>query len=566
MGLRLAEILGSESDVGHKVYDRIIKKRKRSASYRNYYTQTNEIRDKKAKNRKSVARNAHNVGSGRDNTIGHNRRVKYENKQRIPIKSVTKRKSGRRVLNDHFNVDENSNSITKSNYLRAKPLSDIRLEQKPKLNKNIENKLKKSIKKRREVKAEMEVNGEPSLASDLNRTSEMQNGLRTTDKIVANELKDILSDDNSSDKNPKPKTAKTFDLKDIRNKRNSKESREIMEPIKDLQTGFLVKRKAKRNGDSADTLPLESMSDGDSDLAIIQQREDRTVDNEDSDANKWRKKQNTDEWIRKEFYENIAKTLATMRKKRSYDNQEFDDIEDSVADSDQLIAIDESGEDKDGFNPNPTQVGRRTTDDSDDYVIAAIDDDKYPQSPNIVNDDNDNTQEGDEDNDGFDWQELEEKSKLKIKRSADSYFGDLEAGEETNDINIDSDRFTRINTKLESIEDSLINEAMDLIRETAAKGSQSEAQNSRRIANRLDAAYDIEDMRTALEDLGNAFHRISTENKGNDNELTQRTNDQLRVRPAVSDFEALDHNIGKRLDLFGEFEFEFIKKDLRDLR
>ncbi|CAG2106690.1 unnamed protein product [Medioppia subpectinata] len=163
--------------------------------------------------------------------------------------------------------------------------------------------------------------------------------------------------------------------------------------------------------------------------------------------------QQMDEWLRREYYENIAKALATMRRKRS--EEEFD------------------------FNPN--------NDENDG--INAIEDSDFIADNLIAND---------------------------IKESDN---------EETNEIDIDSQRFSRINTKLESIEDSLLSEAIGLIRETAQKGSQSEAE-SNKIENRLNAAYNIEDMRTILDDLHKTVDKINVENDRN-NDLIETANREV---------------------------------------
>ena len=521
LALKLSQLLEAankgESDVGHRVYNRINRKRKRSTPKHNNLSQMDAIKidSKRLKNVKNLSQ--------------------HKNKS---IKTLTKRKSGRRVLNDHFNIEESHLNVIKRDpkHIKSSP------KQKINSNKKIENKftakqLKKNIRKR---KVESPVTTDQS--SNTNQTNNEIQELKTTDKSIVNELNDILSDDNKNDK----KETKQLETK-VENR-----TQKLSKPLNDNKGKDLIKKKSKRSDPNIGSLTddsndknenLDNMSEDIIINPIIDKIEENRVENEAQTKN-----EDLNEWLRREFYENMAKTLATMRRKRSEDllndeNDAINTIEETETIGDNIIAIDES-DDKDFENNDQMKNYDKLSDDSNnDYVIAAIDDDiKDAILANNGNDGSDDNEDDDNNDSDIDWNDMKEKSKTsKNKRSVSSYFGDLKDDIESNEI--DSKRFSRVSDNLETIEDSLLNEALELIRETAEKGSKSEV-NSNKIAHRLDAAYDIEDMRTALEDLKNTFDKIDGEK--DDNEDLFETDITSAVVPDIIE-------IHKKDTLFGKF-------------
>jgi len=142
-------------------------------------------------------------------------------------------------------------------------------------------------------------------------------------------------------------------------------------------------------------------------------------------------------------------------------------------------------------------------DTDDDYVIATEDDDdsSIDDESVVTNDSNDKNK------------------KRKRKRSVSPYFGRIQDNEDqnNNDISKESEKFSHVDDRLKTIEDALITEALDLIRETAEKGTNTE-NDKKKIENRLDAAYDLEDMRLSLNNLHNTMEKMEKESDSDDNE------------------------------------------------
>ncbi|CAG2166148.1 unnamed protein product [Oppiella nova] len=383
----------------------------------------------------------------------------------------------------------------------SKSKSDQKFENKN----NKQTKVKKVITKRK-VESQMALD----YMGVNNESKTSPKDLKTTDKTVVSELNDILSDDSKTEKYTQTKQNETNSGSNKTNESLSHTKRPKNTEIKEIKTKnkrssplteLSFNDKNDENNDNNNEneniiiYPVENIEEK-SELKI-----GKTSDGESPIGN-----QQLDEWLRREYYENIAKALATMRKKRSEDSFDYnlksDDnyginsIDDLNSIPDNLIAIDDSNEDNENERPdNSLNKNNGKLDESDDYVVAAVEDDIEGNDKNNENEDTNgrNERTDNESEDSVIWDVIEEKSRQKKKRSVNSDVEDRD-NDETNDIDIDSQRFTRINTKLESIEDSLLNEAIGLIRKTAQKGSQSEAE-SNKIENRLDAAYDIEDMR-----------------------------------------------------------------------
>ena len=402
-----------------------------------------------------------------NNDRKHLKNLKFLSKHKNnSIKTLSKRKSSRRVLNDHFNIEENHRNVINKDIMSTKSLKPMKL--KVKTNKKFENKLKSKAMKKKISKRKVELSVTTDMTLNANNSQTSVKEQKTTDKSVVSELNDILSDDNTTDKNQKKnsekveKTVHTFNSLENKNKKTEKAIRKMTkrnDPNIDLLNDNLVENNA--------------ISDDISDDIIIYPNDDKieTKDEKQLNTNK-----DLDDWLRREFYENMAKTMATMRKKRSGNSLKDESdvinaIEDSEALADNIIAVDEDTEDNDNKDEESRNVGQFTDDSDNDYVIAALDDDiKDKLFANDVNDESDGR---DDRNDFIDWENAKENvNSIKTKRSVPAYFGDLQENEESNEI--DSKRFSRVYDNLESIEDSLLNEALDLIRETAAKGSQSE--------------------------------------------------------------------------------------------
>jgi hypothetical protein len=364
--------------------------------------------------------------------------------------------------------------------------------------------LKKSITKRK-VSTPVVIDN----SSVHNESKIESNELKATDKKLMSELTNIMADDNKKEKS----NINTNEIKNIVNDSQSRPEH----PTKQSLT--LIKKKNKRSNSNEVSISEDNNNDDENDLIYPNENNAEDVKSVSESENEWQTtNEDFEEWLRKEYYKNIAKTLATMRRKRSKSADLFaDDYETDGSDAmnlredsigENLIAIDESDEsdennenNEDDINNNDSKNLEKADDESDDYVIATLDDDESPDK---------------DIDESLIWSDIEDKNKNhKSKRSVSSYFGEIDDNVETNDI--DSERFVHTDKKLEVIEDALVSEALDLIRETARKGSQSEAE-SHRIENRLDAAHDIEDMRLSLNDLHKTVVKMNNENTDSEDE------------------------------------------------
>jgi hypothetical protein len=468
-------------------------------------------------------------------------------KQRTGLsKTKIKRKSTRRVLNDHFNIQENIAVIDRntkpaviensrnSNASLVSPHSSssskTSFSSQKTGEKNMKQKeLKKSIKKRTPVMIDN---------SSVHNESKMKsNELKATDKNLMSELTNILADDNKNEKS---------NINTNQIKKNPKNDSQSPPEHQTKQSLNLIKKKNKRSNSNELYISQDNNND-ENDLIYPNENKAEEVKSVSESENEWQTtNEDFDEWLRKEYYKNIAKTLATMRRKRSKsadlfaDDYETDgsDAMDSREDSigENLISIDEGDENnEDDINNNDSKNSEKVDDESDDdYVIATQDDDESPDK---------------DIDESLIWSDIEDKNKNhKSKRSVSSYFGEIDDNIETNDI--DSGRFAHTDKKLEVIEDALISEALDLIRETARKGSQSEAE-SRKIENRVDAAHDIEDMRLSLNDLHKTVVKMNNENTDSQNE--QELDNNIS-NPIITEID-----VKKRIDLgnYQNFLYQF---------
>uniref|UniRef100_T1L1H8 Uncharacterized protein n=1 Tax=Tetranychus urticae TaxID=32264 RepID=T1L1H8_TETUR len=107
----------------------------------------------------------------------------------------------------------------------------------------------------------------------------------------------------------------------------------------------------------------------------------------------------------------------------------------------------------------------------------------------------------------------------KKKRSVTPYFGRVDESL----ITQEEAKFTDVDDKLEKIEEALIWEALDLIKSNldSESGDIGGKNVKNRIESRLNAAYDLEDMRISLTDLHKTMQKMSTEDDEADDNNTQ---------------------------------------------
>lgn len=124
-------------------------------------------------------------------------------------------------------------------------------------------------------------------------------------------------------------------------------------------------------------------------------------------------------------------------------------------------------------------------------------------------------------------------NKRKRSITGDPYFGKV-GGQEPSSLSLpvsslvaqEAEKFIDVDDKLERIEETLILEALDLIKgnlngQTGQLVSDDD-NFKRRIESRLNAAYDLEDMRLALTDLHKIMQKISNEDENNDETIDRQ--------------------------------------------
>ncbi|XP_054159262.1 protein PFC0760c-like [Oppia nitens] len=531
LALKLSHVFDKQKDktnINHKTLRKEInKKRKRSTN----------VKQNTFRNVKQIAFKPKDESFKNNNFLNSHKTNGIINSNTKP-----KHKSGRRVLTDHFHIEEdiidnNKNLITKRDIIKklspiSKNSKKLNLNKKSKTTKNQLNfkhinksqtlTKKKSITKR---KAENKVIEIKSLSNNKNnKTSKFETTINT-DKSIVSELYDILSDDNKN--NEKIITQlKSIDKNTSKND-NKSQPKEIL--IKNDTEVKYIKKVSKRSN-LKDQTNNEDIVDNGSDYNIendnqiiypietIDDKTEVTVENTSEDQLPINNKEMND-WLRKEYYETIAAALATMRRKRSNDINDNDvQNDEDLDDFTNINNIETKNEDLIAINQNNKK--QPFDDKDDDYVIATLYDDNEDDT-DIINDNN--REDNNEKDDSIIWEPIQYNNnnvKQKTKRSVNSI--DESDSEETNDI--DLQRFSHINSKLESIEDTLLSDALELIDGSARRGSHTEAENNK-IADRLDAAYDIENMRNSLEDLHNTIDNINNENIIQDNDLTTSTSE-----------------------------------------
>lgn len=287
----------------------------------------------------------------------------------------------------------------------------------------------------------------------------------------------------------------------------------------------------------------------------------------------------TPDWLRKEYYKNLARTLSVMRKKRNsdYDEQQRENDEDLFqvleevplierleVEEDDIQTVDQTPtpifeditgifergntiEDQETTNvaakePIAEPKDKKTNDidnqddnqESDDLLLRTVQivvtepplSDvkdimvKDEEIESLVEDDNrdsDTNLEGD-------VLEVNAMKRKKKKRSTPSFFGKIdrqkydsedEASSDGTDIGIqisaqdEQDRFRDIDSKLQTIEEALLSDALYIIKEDLGKGLPVNDQD--KVTNRLSAAYDLEGMRLALGDLRETMDKLQHE-------------------------------------------------------
>ncbi|RWS06159.1 uncharacterized protein B4U79_13506, partial [Dinothrombium tinctorium] len=227
----------------------------------------------------------------------------------------------------------------------------------------------------------------------------------------------------------------------------------------------------------------------------------RTVDESemDDEINEQQKENDFQQWLRDEYWRNMAQSLAIRKKKRSVD---YTDYFDSDEDADNELVANDVGE---KMNENLVLIGKDDNDNDTkqtDFDKNDKADEDYATSltPLEMNDESENNVENNE-------------RKRKMKRSVESYFGDIDEDV----VAEEEEKFNDVDVKLEKIQNDLINEALQIIRENSEKVSQTPSIRER-IGHRLDAAYDLEDMRHALSDLHKTMRKIEDEHDVEDRE------------------------------------------------
>ncbi|KAI1287497.1 hypothetical protein HDE_10232 [Halotydeus destructor] len=207
-------------------------------------------------------------------------------------------------------------------------------------------------------------------------------------------------------------------------------------------------------------------------------------------------------WLRKEYYMNLARTMAiSKRRKRSVYGEE-DDVENLIPDDDTLGAVDMEEfveaevedepaeqakvefEQPEATNSPPEVTGKFETAD----VLPVLEDDIGDEEA-----DEDDNHEG------------------RTKRSSPSFFGKIDYSVPSAPRAV---KFSDIDTKLRQIEEALLNEALDIVKLEEEGESRSDIDEM--IANRYEAAYDLEEMRLALEDLRDKIKRLEAESDSTD--------------------------------------------------
>ncbi|RWS24863.1 uncharacterized protein B4U80_10445 [Leptotrombidium deliense] len=201
----------------------------------------------------------------------------------------------------------------------------------------------------------------------------------------------------------------------------------------------------------------------------------RTDTPEESEA---KKDEEFRKWLREEYWKNMARVLSVRKRKRNDDNND-DNGEDAIVEE---------------MDENLLVFGKDNNDEYNDTRVTDIEknDEDYVSLNPLEN--------------GEDTENKIEPlvRKRKMKRSVDLYFGDLDE-----DNVEEEEKFNDVDFKLEKIQSDLINEALQIIKDNGEKSPTNPVRN--KIRHRLDAAYDLEDMRHALTDLHKTMRKIEYE-------------------------------------------------------
>ena len=474
-----------------------------------------------------------------------------------------KRKSVRRILENRFKIEKiNDKNIDEQNKEQNKEKDKIVLEKK-----SINQTKEKSNNSGLKVK---HLNEKSNLKKEISKITNPND----ENVKVMNEIKSIFGDEKSNNKseNEMKKNETTTKLIAENEKHRIKRIPDDMREKKEVDNNndddnnYNDDDKAQDEQDDDNLAPEESSFMG-------SPMTDQIKNDEQSEKTKT-DREKFDEWLRNEYYKTLAKSIATMRRKRSDLNDDleeedegFDKLFEANDKDDDLLPVDNDNENEndqndqiiDGLidnnknnnenNESSTIEATKSLDqifvednipDDGDYVIPAIDRDEDRD----LNIDNNLQSSNEDDTDDGDTENENNNKKKKRKRSAPSYFGRINDDDpRNNQVSDDVIKFSNLDTKLQTIEDVMIDEAMDIIQEEAMKESLDEARKEQ-LENRLAAAYDLEDIRESLHDLKKNIKKIENEQDDNDE------NNEVEVAPVVIDSVGDKNTIRKKANNF----------------